>query len=198
MSSATKTFSRIYENDLWNGGSGQGSTEEYTVAYRAELEKLLEEWKVETVLDIGCGDWQSTKLIDWKGANYLGVDCVPSLIEQNTHLYAKEGKVQFQQIDVLEQYSEITEIYDLIILKDVIQHWSNQQIYSILPHLILKGRRILLINCNYQRSDHQDISIGDFRPLSAHLFPLRVFCPKKIFSWRTKDMLLIENRNQKS
>ena len=39
------------------------------------------------VLDIGCGDWQFSKLMDWSEYYYTGIDCVPSLIDTNTKDY---------------------------------------------------------------------------------------------------------------
>ena len=56
-------FDEIYDKDLWEGGSGGGSTIANTVAYRAMLEGFLRDKKISSVLDVGCGDWQFSKVV---------------------------------------------------------------------------------------------------------------------------------------
>jgi len=116
---ATTIFSDIYQNNVWGCGSGDGSTADYTVPYRQFLSKWLHDNKIETVLDIGCGDWQSTCLIDWNGIKYTGIDCVPSLIENHKEKYGS-NTISFALKDILSQ--PLQKSYDVIILKDVIQH----------------------------------------------------------------------------
>ena len=40
-------------------------------------------FKIKSVCDIGCGDWQFSQYIDFKGFKYTGIDCVKSVIDEN-------------------------------------------------------------------------------------------------------------------
>ena len=74
-------FEEMYQKKIWGGGSGVGSLPEATVRYRAVLQKLLTDYQVRSVVDIGCGDWQTGSLVDWTGIEYTGIDIVPEVIE---------------------------------------------------------------------------------------------------------------------
>src|SRR5262245_33658710 len=76
-------FEKIYRTGLWGGGSGRGSDPEVAQPYMLFLQDFLERNAIDSVVDIGCGDWSFSALIDWGSRRYLGVDVVPSVIEQN-------------------------------------------------------------------------------------------------------------------
>ena len=58
-------FENIYKEDIWNGGSGAGSFEIETKPYRDFIRDFLKFYNISSVIDIGCGDWQMSKHIDW-------------------------------------------------------------------------------------------------------------------------------------
>ena len=78
-----RRFSEIYERQLWGPGSGVGSAPDKTVEYRAFVQQFMARNRVRSVVDLGCGEWQFSRLIDWSGVRYLGVDVVPAMIEKN-------------------------------------------------------------------------------------------------------------------
>ncbi len=53
------------------------------VEYRAFVQQFMSRNSVRSVVDLGCGEWQFSRLIDWTGVRYLGVDVVPAVIEKN-------------------------------------------------------------------------------------------------------------------
>ena len=55
-------------------GSGPRIARRLHVRISWRFERFMEENDVRSVLDYGCGDWQSSKLIDWGARSYLGVD----------------------------------------------------------------------------------------------------------------------------
>src|SRR6478735_6812488 len=69
-------FEHIYRNDLWHGGSGPGSLPSVNRPYVRFLHGFLRANQIQTVVDLGCGDWQFSRRIDWGGARYLGLDVV--------------------------------------------------------------------------------------------------------------------------
>jgi SAM-dependent methyltransferase len=172
------TFSAIYRAGVWSGGSGSGSHPANTVSYRAFLQRLLHTERVRRVLDIGCGDWQSSSLIDWQGVHYLGVDVVEFIVGKNRRRFQSQD-IRFQQLDVLhEQLPEA----DLVLVKDVFQHWPNDAIAQFLPRL-RPYRYVLVTNTvavqGLARTEpdamrpgvNEDIEMGDVRPVDLARAP---------------------------
>src|SRR3954471_5293227 len=95
-------FEEIYQQDLWTNGSGPGSLPKHTIEYRAFLSKFISENDIRTVTDLGCGDWQSTRLLDWSGVRYLGLDVVRSIVDRNNKIYSSEN-IRFLHVTDLDQ-----------------------------------------------------------------------------------------------
>lgn len=144
-------------------GSGLGSTPEYTEDYRRFLEGFLKEHQIKSVLDVGCGDWQSTRLINWGDVRYHGVDVVPVLIERLRKTYGGPNRM-FSVINALDP--EIPEA-DLIITKDVMQHLPNRTILSIIPKLTKAAKHILWVNDKAPKDElnNTDIPSAGYRTL---------------------------------
>ena len=85
-------FEEMYQKKIWGGGSGVGSLPEATVRYRAVLQKLLADYHVRSVVDIGCGDWQTGSRVDWTGIEYTGIDIVAEVIEADRKRYGRRGR----------------------------------------------------------------------------------------------------------
>ena len=83
---------------------------------------------------------------------------------------------------------------ELCILKDVIQHWSLDNIYNFLDYLVAnkKFKYILICNCCYQIKDNTNIQNGDWRQLSCNYLPLKKYNAKKIYNYHTKEVSIIE------
>lgn len=187
-------FTEIYETKRWSSGSGFGSLPCNTVEYRAFLERFMVDNEIKTILDIGCGDWQSSALIDWVARHYTGIDCVQSIIDTNIEKYSADN-IRFIFCDIFTDLDRLEPMHDLIILKDVLMHWPNERILSMLPQLAKRSRFILVANDNNQRIDDPDIKIGKYRPLSHKLSPLNKFKFEFIMSFHenSKDLLLLRN-----
>jgi len=74
-----------------------------------------------------------------------------------------------------------------------LQHWSIDKIYIFLDYIIesKKFKNILIINCCNQQDDDTNILTGQFRCLSCNHFPLKKYNPIKIFTYGSKEVLLI-------
>lgn len=144
------TFSEIYQNRKWYKGSGSGSLAENTAPYRLLLQELINRDDIRTVIDLGCGDWQFSKLIDWSSVSYNGIDVVPEVIESNIRLYGNLPHITFTCKDMLYEKPKA----DLLIVKDVLQHWPNEDIQLFLKHV--QGCKYVLITnsiCTVDISD---------------------------------------------
>ena len=141
-------FTNIYNKSVWGkredgkGSSGTGSNISPDIKFYINLlMNIINENNIKTICDIGCGDWQFSKTIDWTGLNYTGIDCVSSVIDFNKENYSQEN-IKFMKGDA----RDIPEGYDLVILKDVIQHWNDEEIKYILPKIIEKNKFVFLGN----------------------------------------------------
>ena len=140
-------FTNIYDKCKWGkkngkGMSGTGSNNSPdTRFYINLLINHIQENNIKTICDMGCGDWEFSKTIDWEGLHYTGIDCVKSVIDFNKENYSSEN-IQF----IHGEAGDIPEGYDLVILKDVIQHWEDKQVKEILPQIIEKNKFVLIGN----------------------------------------------------
>ncbi len=154
-----------------------------------KLSAFVLENKVKTVLDIGCGDWQFSRYMDWSAVEYEGLDCVAQVIETNQKQFTQDN-VHFRLHDVLTN-PELIPAADLYLLKDVIQHWPTADILRCLPNLLPKCKHLIVTNCRGQRSDDSDCILGGWRQLSMSKPPLKDFTPELLLTFKTKEMLLI-------
>jgi len=130
VASHGEIFNDIYRRDLWQGGSGAGSREELTRDYRLLLQQFLSANAVASVVDVGCGDWQFSRHLDWDGIDYTGTDASDVVLE-NSRAFARDG-VRFLHADATR---DALPAADLLLAKDVLQHWSNADIAAFLPQL---------------------------------------------------------------
>jgi SAM-dependent methyltransferase len=135
-SSPAVVFSEIYRRNMWGGTpgefySGPGSDEKYSAPFAGLVNEFVAKNQVESIVDLGCGDYRTGRLIARPGVSYLGVDVVEALIRRNNELFGNRD-VSFQCIDII--HAELPNA-DLCILRQVLQHLSNAQIKKILARL---------------------------------------------------------------
>jgi SAM-dependent methyltransferase len=183
-------FDTIYREDRWQGGSGPGSREEVTRAYRTFLQNFMRTNLIASVVDLGCGDWQIARHMDWAGVNYIGVDA-SAVVLQTTQKFARDG-VSFIHANAVTHPLPSA---DLLIVKDVLQHWPNSDIVAFLPQLA--KYRFALITNGFAASRvaklNADIKVGNCRAVNLALAPFNlpgcfVFGfqadePKWVFLW---------------
>jgi SAM-dependent methyltransferase len=178
MTAIAEAFQTIYREHSWRGRSksGPGSDPRSTAQYRRFLARFLKKNAVRSVVDLGCGDWASSQLIDWSGVDYLGLDVVPTVIEENQRKFGRPG-VRFRQCNVVEEDPPRA---DLAICKEMLQHLPLDSIASVLAKLP-NYRMALLINDSHGEfidnwrnywvggcpfiGTNIDIPAGGYRPL---------------------------------
>lgn len=193
---SSNPFTKIYESHEWQGESlsGPGSDGERTVEFRRYLAKLLVERKIRKVVDFGCGDWSYSKLVDWSGIDYLGVDVVPSVIERNQKRFGQEN-INFTCMEPSQQ--ELPDA-DLFLSKEVLQHLPSATVLEVLGAAKAFKYALLVNDTAHQvRGDWRkfwrwddvcetnvDIPVGSYRLLSLRDPP---------FSLKAKQVLIYEN-----
>ena len=144
-------------------------------------------------MDLGCGDFRIGKLIyDDIDIIYTGYDTYKKVIDYNITQYSKQ-KYTFKYLDFYTNKESIIE-GDMCILKDVIQHWSLNQINIFLDYLTKskKFKYILLINCCNQIKDNPDCKTGSMMTLSCNFLPLKKYNAIKIDNYKTKEVSIIK------
>lgn len=133
-----KTFSTIYAEETWTDAllamprSGRGSLPEYSATVINHLRGLITSGKVSSIADVGCGDLAYIKEIPEirRGdVHYLGLDIVPSLILEHQAL----GWGTFDVADIAAPGFRVDA--DVIVVKDVLFHLSNEQVHQALENL---------------------------------------------------------------
>lgn len=197
-----KTFTNIYENNVWGsnnlieykGSSGGGSSIELNKnTYVPFLKKFILDNNIKSVVDLGCGDFQCGLLIyDDLDIIYTGYDTYEKVIEYNSKNHTLP-KYAFLHSDIFNEKENIIH-GDLCILKDVLQHWSLEYIYEFLDYFMKKKqfKYILITNCCDQIQDNTDIDIGEWRNLSSSYLPLKKYNPKKLYNYSTKETCVID------
>jgi hypothetical protein len=195
-------FTNIYEENIWgnnnnseySGSSGGGSDIDYNKeTYVPFLRRFIYNRKIKNIVDLGCGDFRCGKMIyDKFDISYTGYDAYKKIIDYNTKNYPTE-KYSFIHLDFYNNKETIINA-DLCILKDVIQHWSLDSIYNFLDYLVenKKFKYILICNCSHQTTDNTDIQTGGGMPLSCDFLPLKKYNAKKLYTYNTKEVSVIE------
>lgn len=159
-----KIFSNIYKYNLWGFGSGTGSLKFNNQKYIDFMNDFLKNHTdVSSIIDLGCGDWQLHKHINLNNQQYLGIDIVEKVIEVNKKKYGKP-KINFLCKNFLEDKIPNA---DLIIVKDVLQHLSDDNIKAFLNNIKNVKYKYLLITNDVSRFNlnYFDIPNGMYKPL---------------------------------
>lgn len=145
VKSTREIFREIYVNRTWGGRSGEsesggGSRPEYAIPYCRLLECFIGKCSIEkgfdsgvTVVDLGCGDFRVGRELvrSIRNIHYIGVDIVPELIQHNVEKYRFQN-ADFICLDIVED--ELPD-GDLCLIRQVLQHLSNNQIKKALKNI---------------------------------------------------------------
>lgn len=177
MNSIETVFTDIYKNKTWVSHnsleSGPGSLQENAGDYIEFLNLVLSNFKIcykpiKSILDIGAGDGNLLQyyncIID-PSIDYTGVDVVFDTIEKNREKYRDYSNINFLYANAITY--EFSACYDLVIIKDVLQHLSNESIHRLLANLNNVGRYFLIVNDIplTQPASPVDIVNGSHRPI---------------------------------
>lgn len=167
------TFSKIYEINHWGKGSGEGSNPVNAAEYLSVLQTYFDDPRFETIVDLGCGDWQiMSKLSIPQTKKYIGLDVVPSIIKHHQTHYSA-ANVRFMGIESLREFKERGISGDLLIVKDVMQHWPNSEIAYFIENILPNFKYALLTNELLEKDNYKnaDIRMGAFRSLDLRAAP---------------------------
>jgi len=142
----SEIFTSIYLENRWGDGvqipkSGVGSLPSNARAYVEFIEKIITDYEIESVVDVGHGDWTMWRDYKFENVNYFGVDVSRGLSEQVTFQHGNPNRI-FKFADGVHSTLPSS---DLLICKDVLQHLPNMQIIDFLE-MCKKYKYVVLSN----------------------------------------------------
>ena len=148
--STQDAFTKIYAENAWGksddqGGkfhSGSGSHNEHIVnAYIKTIIKFLSSFENKPdVVDLGCGDFHIGSQIRHLCNNYIACDIVEPLIKFNKEKY-QDLNVDFRVLDLTK---DALPGGDIVFIRQVLQHLSNDLISNALPEITSKFKYLVL------------------------------------------------------
>lgn len=203
--SPEQIFTYCYKNNIWcdpNTVSGVGSNLQQTAKIRKKLPALLDRFKINSILDVPCGDFYWMRLVNIKNRLYIGGDIVKDLIKSNQKKFGN-NKRKFKNVNILND--KLPKV-DLILCRDLFVHLPFSSIFQSLKNIKNSGSKYLLTTTN-TRTDriNHDIEMGDWRRINLQKPPFNFPNPiavinehctehngesadKSLALWRIKDL----------
>ncbi len=188
-----KIFTKFYNRNKWGNlesFSGDGSTIKETTKTRKIIENVIKKYKIKSLLDIPCGDFNWMKLINFKKCRYFGADIVRQIIKKNKK-FEKKG-ISFFQSDIT---SDLIQRYDLIFCRDCLVHLSNDDVQKSIKNIIRSKSNYLLTTTFHDNEVNERIVSGMWRPLNLTKAPFFLPQPLEIFI-ESYDGLKRKERNK--
>lgn len=133
--SIASVFAEIYERKWWGNPSdgpfysGRGSSPSFGAPYSQWVNSFIAENKIQSVVDLGCGDFQIGRLLQTsQQVSYIGIDIVPSLIEHNKSRFGS-ASIDFRCLNIIDDQLPDA---DLCLIRQVLQHLSNDEISRVI------------------------------------------------------------------
>ncbi len=134
-------FEEIYEKKIWgqskheyvpffSGGGSHGDdvVNSYISSVKSTLSKLKKKPKI---VDLGCGDFNVGQNFVAHSNTYVGCDVVSTLVEFNKAKF-KRKNLSFSHLDIV---NDELPSGDVAIVRQVLQHLSNSQIFHVLQKI---------------------------------------------------------------
>ena len=184
-----KKFELIYKSNIWSSKEsvpGLGSEYKNTINLRNEIVKLIKNYKIESILDAPCGDFNWINSLINKNLKYIGGDIVSNLIDQNNKIY-KNDNIIFIPLDIT---SDKLPNSNLMICRDCLIHLSFKNIKLFFENFRNSNINYLLLT-SYKLKDSSkvikniDITDGEFREIDLSVHPFNL--PEPLFKILDKD-----------
>jgi hypothetical protein len=135
--------------------------------FRPDLEALVRDLGVRTLLDAPCGDFNWICHFDLPIERYIGVDIVPELVLAN-RAKASSRRQRFMTADIV---CDPLPRADLILCRDALIHLRIDEVFATLRNFRRSGSAWLLTNTWIDHFDNRDITTGDWRTLNLEAPP---------------------------
>ena len=187
-SSLRKTvFTSIYKSKHWTqhgdlpdeyisvSGHGSNINTEQSNNLISSLVEFIKKNNINSILDMPCGDflWMNKLLKQVEIRNYLGLDIVEEIINENIKLY-ENANISFIACDIVDY--ETSEDFDLVLMRDFFIHTNNEDIKRILINIKKMNIKYFAFE-NYNISKNADVIPGKHRKINLKLHPFNLMEP---------------------
>lgn len=166
-------FTDFYKKIHWKNSesvSGIGSTLKQTEILRKKLPILIASFKIDSILDLPCGDFNWMKECNLGIKKYIGGDIVNELIEVNNMQY-KSNIVSFNTLNLI---SDKLPEADLLFCRDCLVHLSFTNIKEIFDNIKKQKNKYVMITTFPNLNTNVDIVTGRWRPLNFEKAPFNM------------------------
>jgi len=181
-------FQDIYRQHLFGkstSASGPGSSMDATKVVRESIFKLFDEYGIQNIVDIPCGDFLWFRAMELKDLQYTGLDIVPELISELTEEFPK------QQFDIHDATSDRLKTYDLILCRDLLVHLTNEQAIKVLDNFKNSGSSYLLATTFVNLEENVELRVPrigvGWRPLNLAISPFNLGNPLRTINENTSE-----------
>lgn len=164
-----KIFVNYYLTNRWKNTesvSGPGSTVSSTYLLRKGFTEFIKNYRIKSILDLACGDFNWLNQVELYDINYTGIDIVPELIDQNNEKYGCTN-IKFLCKDVSK--FEIPD-FEVILCRDLLVHYDFNSINEIIKNILKSDSKYLLIT-DFNVTENLDIIKGGWRMLNFKINP---------------------------
>ena len=156
-----------FTNGLPETACGAGSRVSYTTELRRWITRLMEELKVNKLVDAPCGDFNWMAHTDLSSVDYVGLDfdydhLVAAGRQSVPITYSPRSKM-------LLQFDLVTGTLpraDMILCREFLQHLPNALALAVLQNFVSSGTRWLLTTSHNNLNNRDLVKAGGFRPLN--------------------------------
>jgi len=189
-----KIFSKIYDQNVWGNPnsespfySGTGSDDSYTETYSSMIAKFIAEQGIDSMVDLGCGDFRvGRRILDKANIKYTGVDVVPELIEYNISKFSG-GKINFKRLNIVNDNLPPGE---LCTIRQVLQHLSNKDIQKVLRKC--KQFKYLIVTEHLPETESLHPNMDKSSDENIRLmYNSGVYLDKPPFNFKVKEILAV-------
>jgi hypothetical protein len=198
-------FEYAYAHNFWGGQesrSGTGSALSQTSRIIEALPAIFEEYEINSVLDIPCGDFNWMKNVNLSQVDYTGADIVDTLIACNAKTYSRDA-VRFRKLNLV---TDPLPTVDLVLCRDGLVHFFYADIFRALANVVRSGSQYLMMTNFAGRKSNNDMdSVGGWRVLNFEAPPFSfpppitmvnegctedagIFSDKSLGLWRIQDI----------
>ncbi|MGY3614269.1 class I SAM-dependent methyltransferase [Bradyrhizobium sp. USDA 10063] len=175
-----EVFSQIYSKNVWvefkdqESLSGAGSTQYAADKIVRSLSAFLREVGCRRLVDIGCGDFNWMRAVEGD-FDYLGIDVVPSVVEENTARFQNERR----RFICLDASRNPIETGDVALCREVLFHLSFTDAKRLISNIKAAGFKYIILTSDKSIWFNSDIRNGDFRRINLQLAPFNFPAPHK-------------------
>lgn len=173
MSDLAAVFTKHAASNHWRNTesvSGDGSTLDYTYNLRHELAKFLARFRVVSMFDAPCGDFNWMRAVEFpQSFEYTGGDIVASLVETNRARFEAPGR-RFLRFDIARNpFPEA----DLWFCRDCLFHLPSEVALAALRGFARSriGYVMTTTHLNVTGFDNREVEPGGFRMLDLYKPP---------------------------